>query len=267
MIDAKNKRQMKHFYDELYGKKFSERVEDPSIYRATGIIENLLKIKKGRLLDIACGTGSIINSLQHNNAKFFGVDISEFAVKNAAKSPDSYFLCSDAENLPFASQSFDFVILNHILEHIENDKKCILDVSRILKSKGRVYIGSPNNRKTLLFLIRPYRWFIDKKEGHVKPGYSFIEIKNLLEENGFEIKYYQRINNIFRMILYPMLLNGLAILHWVYKKIDRKQKRNKYNSYNYFLYKLMCLSYKIEDRLFYNSVTSNDFYLMAEKVK
>ena len=43
---------------------------------------------------------------------------------------------ADICNLPFEDNSFDFILCNHVLEHIQNDKKAMQELYRILKPGG-----------------------------------------------------------------------------------------------------------------------------------
>lgn len=56
---------------------------------------------------------------------------------------------ADICNLPFEDESFDFVICNHVLEHIEDDKKAMHEIFRVLKRGGKAILQIPMdyNRK------------------------------------------------------------------------------------------------------------------------
>lgn len=57
---------------------------------------------------------------------------------------------ADICNLPFADNSFDVVFCNHVLEHIEDDKKAMQELFRVLKSGGFGIFQIPQdlNRET-----------------------------------------------------------------------------------------------------------------------
>ena len=44
----------------------------------------------------------------------------------------------DMQNLPYKDNSFDFVISDQVIEHLENPKKAVLESYRVLKSGGIV---------------------------------------------------------------------------------------------------------------------------------
>ena len=49
----------------------------------------------------------------------------------------------DITNLPFKDNSFDLIICFHVLEHVKDDDKAIINLNRILKEKGDVLIQVP----------------------------------------------------------------------------------------------------------------------------
>jgi len=55
----------------------------------------------------------------------------------------------DIERLsPFASNSVDFVILNHVIEHVANPVRVIHEVFRVTKRRGRVVVSAPDKEFT-----------------------------------------------------------------------------------------------------------------------
>lgn len=110
-------------------------------------------------------------------------------------------------NLPFESQSFDYVTCLEGLEHIENPQQAIREFARVLRPGGMVIVSIPNIlniEERLKWLLYGYtshfkpitrahverlRKDYDNREeiaAHVNPiGYS--ELRHILEKNGFQI--------------------------------------------------------------------------------
>ena len=56
---------------------------------------------------------------------------------------------ADICNLPFEDNSFDFILCNHVLEHIPDDTKAMQELYRVLKPNGTAILQVPldNNRE------------------------------------------------------------------------------------------------------------------------
>ena len=52
------------------------------------------------------------------------------------------FVQTDASSLPFASRSFDAIILNHTLEHFERLKPALQEIGRVIRPDGAIYVPS-----------------------------------------------------------------------------------------------------------------------------
>lgn len=56
---------------------------------------------------------------------------------------------ADITNLLFPSDSFDVLIANHILEHVDNDMQALSEIYRVLKPGGIAILQTPYSRKLL----------------------------------------------------------------------------------------------------------------------
>ncbi len=52
---------------------------------------------------------------------------------------------ADICNLPFKNNSFDFILCNHVLEHIPNDTKAMKELYRVLKPGGTAILQIPQD--------------------------------------------------------------------------------------------------------------------------
>lgn len=56
---------------------------------------------------------------------------------------DSKTLKVDIEDIPFPNESFDLVIANHILEHVDDVERALREIRRVLVSGGRAILQTP----------------------------------------------------------------------------------------------------------------------------
>lgn len=52
-------------------------------------------------------------------------------------------LVVDVTDMQFADMKFDYIILNHVLEHVKDEKKALLEINRCLKKNGKVLFSMP----------------------------------------------------------------------------------------------------------------------------
>ncbi len=99
-------------------------------------------IKKGRVLEIGSSTGIFLEIFKENGFEVFGVEpsgSSEIAKKKGIKVYKGYF-----EKLDIPKNSFNLVILNHTLEHMEDPIFVLKKVNSLLKNNGLVFVDVPN---------------------------------------------------------------------------------------------------------------------------
>jgi SAM-dependent methyltransferase len=120
-------------------------------------------------LDIGCGNGDISRYFGARNS-VTGVDVTDQRRPEA----DFAFRLVDSPTLPFADDTFDLVLSNHVIEHIPDQGKHLCEVRRVLKTSGFAYLATPNRSSPLM-------------EGHVgNPNVlRWREMAPLFREEGF----------------------------------------------------------------------------------
>jgi SAM-dependent methyltransferase len=107
----------------------------------------------GRVLDLGCAGGSFAAEQR----KIIRVDLER---------PDTApanFVLADGARLPFAAASFDLIVSNHSLEHIEDLDAALSEIARVVKPGGALYVAVPD---ASTFADRFYRW-LARGGGHV----------------------------------------------------------------------------------------------------
>lgn len=102
-----------------------------------------------KILDLGCSYGIILNEFTDSNL-CVGVDLDMHALSSGLM--HGYSVCSDAESLPFSSDSFDVVICNHVYEHTDDACQLMKEIKRILCAGGCCYFAGPNK----FALIEPH---------------------------------------------------------------------------------------------------------------
>ena len=138
------------------------------ISRIYSIIYKEINLKAGDIfLDIGCGPGEVLQNLYKkygNKVRFHGVDASGDMIiiaKEKSIKTNIEYKVAYAEDLPFGSESFDFILSSLTVHHIPDEKKdkFVSELNRVLKEGGKaliVDIGRPSNfiGKILSFIMR-----------------------------------------------------------------------------------------------------------------
>jgi SAM-dependent methyltransferase len=166
-----------------------------------------------KILDAGCGDGGLIKFIQEQTgAKGYGVDISEKGVSLAKKMGVDAKVADLSKKIPYPNNTFDLIIANELIEHLNDPDQFLKESKRILKRRSSLLIGTPNlsfwlNR--ILFLLGIYPLFLEAST-EKKVGLGFMKriayggqlvghirvfntpaIKELLEFHGFRVKIIQ----------------------------------------------------------------------------
>lgn len=130
-----------------------ERLESKSSLSRNNLLEHLARYdllpvdKTLTILDIGCGAGHGSERLSKKYKKVYGVDISEDAIKYAKENwsqSNIEFKVGSALEIPFTDNYFDVVAAFEVFEHLDDWRKFLEEIKRVLKPGGMVYISTPN---------------------------------------------------------------------------------------------------------------------------
>lgn len=107
--------------------------------------------KKGSLLELACGDGTMTNFFSKHFGPIVGVDASSMLIRQARKkAPMAKYHESLLEDLTL-SEKFDSVFMINLLEHVIDPVFCLKKAYSFLKKRGTLIVHVPNayaiNRK------------------------------------------------------------------------------------------------------------------------
>lgn len=93
----------------------------------------------GAVLDVGCADRRIAVLLQPG-CRYVGLDYPPTADTLYRTQPDVY---GDAQALPLAAESFDAVLLLHVLEHVPEPSAAVAEALRVLRPAGRLIVETP----------------------------------------------------------------------------------------------------------------------------
>ncbi|MSQ60966.1 MAG: class I SAM-dependent methyltransferase [Dehalococcoidia bacterium] len=164
------------------------------------LVETLALQPEHRLLDLGCGEGTLARYLQRSvgfTQPPVAMDISRTMLRLARALADPAapvaLVATSASALPFADESFDFVIAAHVWKHLDDRTFLhdLLEVRRVLRTGGSCVAWEFAPRSSTL-LNRWNRWVLER--GGVRGAHlrAFHVIASAAMDAGFS--YVERID-------------------------------------------------------------------------
>ncbi len=146
------------------------------------VVKDIKKLKRGRLLDVGCGTGELLEVSKENGYSVKGVEISEFA---SGYCSGKFEVINKSFNEVEFEEKFDVVTMMDYIEHSKDPFSDLRKVKNILNENGLLVIATGDIDSWFAKLMGR-NWNFLNPEEHL---YYFSEksLKKMLEKNGFEI--------------------------------------------------------------------------------
>ncbi len=126
--------------------------------------------KQGICIDIGSGNDSIVKHFDSATQNFIKFDYPKTSQRYGSK-PDIY---ADIQQFPVKTNSVDTVIFFEVIEHVPDDELAIMEISRVLKGSG------------ILFMSAPFLYPLHDEPYDFR-RYTIHGLVNLLKKNDFEI--------------------------------------------------------------------------------
>ncbi|MDE2005311.1 MAG: metalloregulator ArsR/SmtB family transcription factor [Rhodospirillales bacterium] len=157
------------------------RALDLDAATAEAALVSLVPAGAARLLDIATGTGRVLELLAPRVAEGLGIDASPamLALARARLSRAGAANCAvrraDMYRLPLADGGFDLAVLQMVLHYAEEPARVLAEAARVL---------APGGRLIAIDLARHDRADLATRHAHRRQGFSDSEMTALLAEAG-----------------------------------------------------------------------------------
>jgi 2-polyprenyl-3-methyl-5-hydroxy-6-metoxy-1,4-benzoquinol methylase len=102
----------------------------------------------GKLLEVGCGNGERLAMFQNMGWSVYGQEVDGTCVKNAFKRFGIEIQLGELEDLDFEDNSFDAIVLNHVIEHVHEPLLLMSKCYRLLKPGGVLTVVTPNNESS-----------------------------------------------------------------------------------------------------------------------
>ena len=176
---------VKAAYDEFYQQHDEAWRMLGAKYKAQHIIDVCRGLRFKKILEVGAGDGSILKYLADQNFApvYDAVEISESGVNHILsrniKGINSVQLF-DGYQLPYEDNSFDLIILSHVLEHVEHERLLLREIKRVATH-------------CVIEVPLDYKAGVDKRikhflaYGHINV-YTPTSLRYLLQTEGFAVE-------------------------------------------------------------------------------
>ena len=171
------------------------------------------QVRGARVLDVGCGDAGAIIAFAEQGADTAGIECFETSLERGGMRAADHGVHVDlrkgvAEEIPYPDHSFDLVMLDNVLEHVNDRPLTLREVRRVLKPGGLLYMVTPKpfslyslwndphyDLAGLVLMPRKMQiWYFEQVRGGGKGTYDVgviptrRAIRKLLAEAGFTIR-------------------------------------------------------------------------------
>jgi SAM-dependent methyltransferase len=146
------------------------------------LIRKYIPSKYAHILDVGCSTGGLLAMLRNEGFRnLTGLDPSPACAESARRIHNIHVLTGTLSQLARAGETFDFLVLVGILEHVSDLTKSIEQISGLLSPGGRAYVEVPDATRFGNWPDAPFQQFSTE---HVN-FFSKTSLTNLMRAHGF----------------------------------------------------------------------------------
>lgn len=206
-------------------------------YKKKYFIQKSSNKKKGKILDIGCGTGDFLKYMCSSGWQVEGVETDKGAKRIAEKKLGKKI--EEKLDLVGGENKYDVVSMWHVLEHVYNVKDYLRKVNKLLKNGGVLVIGVPNCSS---YDAKKYKgnWVAYDLPIHLS-HFRKKNIEELAKKTSYELR---DIKPLFFDAYYIGMLSAKksgstiisGFLHGLASNLKAK-KSGEYSSLIYFLFK------------------------------
>ena len=156
---------------------------------------------KGTVLDAGAGLGHLATACASVGCNAIALE-RDLAMLNAGETAlqPTRRIQGDVAALPFRNESFDWVLSNQVIEHVQEADVLLGEARRVLRPNGRLLLTTPNRRSH--FATRKPRHFWDALRGKARSDPTHVieyvprEVRRLLRDAEFAVEVEEAIGRL-----------------------------------------------------------------------
>jgi SAM-dependent methyltransferase len=101
-------------------------------------------VRKPKILDVGCAEGRLLNAFLEYGCECWGMEHPLYPSRRFLNNDQIVYLQDDLKNIDFQKETFDMIILWHVLEHMDDPLFAMQRLFNLLTPKGIMIVAVPN---------------------------------------------------------------------------------------------------------------------------
>jgi len=140
---------MLDIYESNYWQEYQTQVGEPEIDERTGEFERISDerisyiqefVSHGKLLDVGCCRGFLVNSARKEGFEAYGIDLNQKDIDDGIR--DYMINIKKCFLEDYSEYEFDVITSFNVLEHVSDPLKMLLEKKKRLKKSGLIVVGT-----------------------------------------------------------------------------------------------------------------------------
>ena len=174
------------------------------------------RMVSGRVLEIGTGTGYGADIVAPSAERFTTIDKTR-SEELGMLPANVEFVEAKVPPLPFADNTFDYVVSFQVIEHIPNDRAFVAEVLRVLRHGGKFIVSTPNRPMSLTRNPWHVREYTAEQFASLLSSFSSVERRGV-EGNERVWEYYEKNReSVHRIMRFDVLRMQWWLPRWILK--------------------------------------------------
>lgn len=191
------------------------------------------RMVSGRVLEIGTGTGYGAEIVAPSAERFTTIDKTR-SEELGMLPANVEFVEAKVPPLPFADNTFDYVVSFQVIEHIPNDRAFVAEVLRVLRHGGKFIISTPNRPMSLTRNPWHVREYTAEQFASLLSSFSSVERRGV-EGNERVWEYYEKNReSVHRIMRFDVLRMQWWLPRWIlqipYDIMNRLNRRRLHSA-------------------------------------
>ncbi|MBQ5924589.1 MAG: class I SAM-dependent methyltransferase [Alistipes sp.] len=191
------------------------------------------RMVSGRVLEIGTGTGYGAEIVAPSAERFTTIDKTR-SEELGMLPANVEFVEAKVPPLPFADNTFDYVVSFQVIEHIPNDRAFVAEVLRVLRHGGKFIVSTPNRPMSLTRNPWHVREYTAEQFASLLSSFSSVERRGV-EGNERVWEYYEKNReSVHRIMRFDVLRMQWWLPRWIlqipYDIMNRLNRRRLHSA-------------------------------------